>query len=282
MLVASKESIARVRGYKSPLLAAAIVLSVVYALGSGIFSMWVLQGEFRLAVPTVLKPGHNIFESDADTVYLLAKTYEHPDLIFREMVMVRQGRLETDYEALDDRARNFEVTCESVKNAHTPKLFWMTKSERISGYRYQTRVCAAFYMTKGQRMLIDVKWHPDAAQKNQQLKIVRLGVRMSESIPYYNYAVIKSGKFLSPGRLLSTDDMVINEVGPARPCSPLDLPLPLIGDGTQLKLKTRLLAGEQIKSSMLELPKSEEELKEFLAMRNLEVSEEQKSPGRDK
>ncbi|MBK7840955.1 MAG: hypothetical protein IPJ49_25410 [Candidatus Obscuribacter sp.] len=213
-------------------------------------------------------------------MYLLAKTAERPDSAVRDVPTALGGLLKTTYHEFDNKVRDFEVRCESVRNSHAPKLFWMTKSERISGYRYDTRVCAAFYVTKGQLMLIDVKWHPDAAHKKQQLEVVRLGMRMPESFPYYNCAAIKAGKFLWPGHLLLPDDMVINEVGPARPCSPLDLPLPLIGDGTQLKLKTRLLAGEQIKSSMLELPKSEEELKEFLAKRNLEVSEEQKSPER--
>ncbi len=78
------------------------------------------------------------------------------------------------------------------------------------------------------------------------------------------------------------DDLAVSSNDSINPYSPLDLPLPLIGDGTQLELKARLFAGEQIKSSMLVLPGSEEELKEFLAKRNLEVSEAQKSPERHK
>ena len=282
MLVASKESIARVRGYKSPLLAAAIVLSVVYALGSGIFSMWVLQGEFRLAVPTVLKPGHNIFVSDADTVYLLVKTAERPDSAVRDVPTALGGLLKTTYHEFDNKVRDFEVRCEGVRNSHAPRLFWMTKSERISGVRYDNRIFAAFYMTKGQLMSIDVKWLPDGMHKKQQLEVVRLGMRMPESFPYYNCAAIKAGKFLWPGHLLLPDDLAVSSNDSINPYSPLDLPLPLIGDGTQLELKTRLFAGEQIKSSMLVLPGSEEELKEFLAKRNLEVSEAQKSPERHK
>lgn len=66
---------------------------------------------------------------------------------------------------------------------------------------------------------------------------------------------------------------MVNYQPASLPGSPLDLPLPLIGDGSQLKLKTRLIAGEHIKSSMLQLPSSEEELKEFFAVRNLVVTE---------
>ena len=64
--------------------------------------------------------------------------------------------------------------------------------------------------------------------------------------------------------------------------SVLHLPSPLIGSGVGLKLAQNVTCGERLKSSMFCLPKSEEELKEFLAKRNLEVSEAQKSPERHK
>lgn len=272
MLVASKESIARVRGCKSPLLAATIVLTIVYFFGVGMSSMSVSQKEFQLAEPTVLRIGHNIFESDANTAYLLVKVVERNDAAIRDLPQAQYGRLNTVYKEFNNKARDFEVTCEGVRNAHVPKLFWMTKSEPISGVQYDTRVFAAFYMTKGQRMSIDVKWLPDPVQKKQQLKIVRLGVRMPEFYPYYDYAAISSGKFLSSGHVLSVDDLMVKSTDPISPCSPLDLPVPLVGEGAQLRLTTTLIPGESIKSSMLQLPTTEAELARFLQVRNLAVT----------
>lgn len=272
MLVASKESIEQVRRYKSPWFAATIVLTIVYFFGVGMFLMSVSQNEFRLAEPTVLKSGQNIFESDTDTVYLLVKVSERNDCTIRDLPQPRDGRLNTFYKEFDKKARDFEVACAALRDSHAPKLFWMTKSEPISGVQYDTRVFAAFFMTKGQRMSINVKWQPDAGQKKQHLAIVRFGVRIPEFYPYYDYAAIKSGKFLSSGHVLSDDDLMVKSTDPISPRSPLDLPLPLIGDCTQLKLKTRLLAGERIKSSMLQLPTSEAELARFLHARNLAVT----------
>ncbi|MBK7750731.1 MAG: hypothetical protein IPI39_26190 [Candidatus Obscuribacter sp.] len=110
--------------------------------------MLVLQGEFRLAVPTVLKPGHNIFVSDADTVYLLVKTAERPDSAVRDVPTALGGLLKTTYHEFDNKVRTLKLGAK-VRNSHAPRLFWMTKSERISGVRYDNRIFAAFYMTKG-------------------------------------------------------------------------------------------------------------------------------------
>ena len=55
--------------------------------------------------------------------------------------------------------------------------------------------------------------------------------------------------------------------------SRLDLPVPLLRDPAGLKLKSNLMPGERIKSSMVQLPTSESELVKFLAERNIDVIE---------
>ncbi len=273
MLVASKESIARVRGYKSPLLAATIVLTILYIVGT--FISWETEGKSDrlLAYPITLTPGRTIFIANATTVYLLVKTcdrsselvrYDHPVLSVSGLTYVSRKP--------ENRVPGFEFDCTGVASADKPHIFWLAKPEKVTDVYDDTTIYAAFCMTKGQRISISLKWLPDALQKNRQLKLVRLGARTAGPLLYYKYDSIKAARFLSPGHLLKTGDSRLDSYGSRLRESPLDLPVPLVGEGSQLRLTTTLIPGESIKSSMLQLPTTEAELARFLQVRNLAVT----------
>ncbi|MBL0189557.1 MAG: hypothetical protein IPP97_27895 [Candidatus Obscuribacter sp.] len=273
MLVASKESIARVRGYSSPLLAATIVLTILYIFGTCIFCESEGKAERLLATPITLTPGRTTFIANATTVYLLVKTcdrsselvsYAHPVLSVSGLTYV--------YRKPENRVPGFEFDFTGLASADTPHIFWLAKPEKVFDIYGDTTIHAAFCMTKGQRISLETKWLPDTLQKNRQLKLVRLGARTAGSSFYNSDYSIKAARFLSPGHLLKTDDLRLDDHDNSLLRSPLDLPVPLVGEGSQLRLTTTLIPGESIKSSMLQLPTTEAELARFLQVRNLAVT----------
>ncbi|MBK9622164.1 MAG: hypothetical protein IPO31_23520 [Candidatus Obscuribacter sp.] len=141
--------------------------------------------------------------------------------------------------------------------------FLVGKARKVFDIYGDTTIHAAFCMTKGQRISLETKWLPDTLQKNRQLKLVRLGARTAGSSFYNSYYSIKAARFLSPGHLLKTDDLRLDDHDNSLLRSPLDLPVPLVGEGAQLRLTTTLIPGESIKSSMLQLPTTEAELAKF-------------------
>ena len=273
MLVASKESIARVRGYKSPLLAATIVLTILYIFGTCIFCESEGKAERLLATPITLTPGRTIFIANATTVYLLVKTCDRSsELINYEPPVLGESGLIYVPQKLENRVPGFEFDLGGITDGGSPKIFWLATPEKIFDVYDDTTVYAAFCITKGQRVSLETKWLPDTLQKNRQLKLVRLGSRTAESVRYFKYNSINATRFLSPGHLIETGDLELAPGVQFSGESPLALPVPLVGAGTQLRLTATLLPGESIKSSMLQLPTTEAELARFLQVRNLAVS----------
>lgn len=261
MLVASKESIAKVRGYNSPLLAAAILSMIFYFVGASVYDHLVWESEDDFAKPFNLVNGANTFVPDVDGVYLLVK------------VIDRYGCARTPKYRELVSAPGFSFKVLDKAGASAPPWYFFVEPYPVPESIDDCNVYAACYLRKGQKLSYEMLYAPGKSHQRFDVRLYRLGTRFGDMLPQPS---VRASKLLVAGRILSPGDYVVAFTYPfARHSAKLDLPVPLIEAPVNIKLKQGLLPGEAIKSSMLELPKNEEELRQFLAARNLIVAANQ-------
>ncbi|MBK9620763.1 MAG: hypothetical protein IPO31_16445 [Candidatus Obscuribacter sp.] len=275
MLLDSRQSLSKIRGYKSPWLAMSIAYTVLCAFGACLY--WGLQesAENELTSRLDLSPGPFMFESSRDSAYVLIKHYR-PKLYYNSPRQhFELGTRASLPEALEAGPPGFDFGFTKTLDAIPPRVFWLKTPEICSIMGERRVVYAVFFAPKGRRLNINFKIDDSAPQEDFEVSLVMLGARFSP-FGWYSSRVQSTG-YLWADHVLSKGDLRFSCSKDLSDfcASPLDLPVPLTGNGEGLKLSQNVICGERLKSNMFCLPKNEEELKEFLAARHIEYSEGQ-------
>ncbi len=274
MLLDSRQSLSKIRGYKSPWLAVAIAYTILCAFGACLY--WGLQesAENELTSRLDLSPGPFMFESSRDSAYVLIKHYrpKHDHNSGRQPFDL--GTRAAVSKILDAGPPRFDFGFTTTLDAIPPRVFWLKTPEICSIMGERRVVYAVFFAPKGRRLNINFKIDDSAPQEDFEVSLVMLGARLSPFDWYLSH--MQSTRYLwADHKLLDSDVGFDNEDASTCGESPLNLPVPLIGNGEGLKLAQNVICKERLKSNMLCLPKSEEELRQFLVERHIEFSEVQ-------
>lgn len=274
MLLDSRQSLSKIRGYKSPWLAVAIAYTILCAFGACLY--WGLQesAENELTYCRALSPGAFMFESSRDSAYVLIKHYRPKPYYISPRQPFDLGTRASLPKAIEAGPPRFEFGFTTTLDAIPPRVFWLKTPEISSALGEIRDVYAVFFAPKGRRLNINFKIDDSAPQEDFEVSLVMLGARLSPHDWYLSH--LQSTRYLwANHNLLDSDVRFDNEDASTCGGSPLNLPVPLIGNGEGLKLAQNVICEERLKSNMLCLPKSEEELRQFLVERHIEFSEVQ-------
>lgn len=252
----------------------ALVFTFVCAYGMNIY--WKIQSasEHELARRLELTNGKNRLVPDSDSVYVLVKRQFRSRQKPAPEVLLESARngIKALPVKLESLVPNFEFGFADTPQAGAPRLFWLLKPERLSAENEYWIVYASFFAAKGQQINLKFVQPPAAIDSDSKYSLVMLGTHFGISSPAY--PTINSARYLRAGHKLSEDDWCYKSGGfSGFESSVLHLPSPLIGSGEGLKLAQNVICGERLKSSMFCLPNSEDELREFLFARHIDVTE---------
>lgn len=273
MPVESKQSLSHLRAPRVHWFISALAFTFVCAYGMSIYFKIQSGSEHELAQRLELTNGENCLVPDSDSVFILVKRQFRSRQKPATEVLLESARngIKTLPVNLESRAPNFEFCFLGTPQAAAPRLFWLLKPERLSSENQDWIVYAAFFAAKGRQIDFKFVQTPTVVDSESKYSLVMLGTHFGISSP--TYPTMKSARYLRAGHKLSEDDWRFESGGLSGfESSVLHLPSPLIGSGEGLKLAKNVVCGERLKSSMFCLPKSEEELREFLSARHIDLT----------
>lgn len=278
MLHDSGQFLSKILRYKSPWLALTLIYTVLCAFGANI--LWGFEAasdnELTASLPLFSEPF--TFESSRDSAYVLIKHYYSST----QYNFVSQPFYKANCDSLSmaplAEPPGFDFGFTNALDAIPPRVLWLKPPVDVSIDGERRLVYAVFFAPKGRRLNIKYSQDASPAERNFYVTLVMLGAGLPRSGMVR--AKVEANKFMWANHRLSNSDVKSSVSADLLSliASPLNLPVPLIGDGEGLKLSQNVLGGEKLKSTMFCLPKSEEELREFLAARHIEFSEGRSVP----